>query len=333
MKAFSVSSTSQVCFSRGQLQYYNPVQNASNERDRSNSYVANANARFRFAPRQWSFLGQTETEVLASDNSPNIGWREYFAWGTGDNPVYFAGSNDAQHVTNHLNGTNYDWGYWLTNLIGSNYHNNRVWRTPTRSEYDYVFKSEDRNATDHAKFAWAKITNAKYGVVITNQQVTNTKSIYGCILIPDGVTASELKGGSDGISTFETGETRPTKYKYRNDNVYTTTQFEYLEAKGCIFFPCIGMFVMTSPNVGNNTLERGWDSNNPQGRYWSETSSTTQRYSQASLMWFQSKDIDLATTHDYTSTSANYDDPCRYLNCVRLVCNYGTPYIWDPDQM
>ena len=76
MKAFSVSSTQKVCFSRGYAQYNMVSQ------------------KWRFAPRQWSFLNQTAPNYHATTNqfdfqgtSYNGQWIEFFGWATGDNPT------------------------------------------------------------------------------------------------------------------------------------------------------------------------------------------------------------------------------------------------------
>lgn len=100
---FSVSPTKKVRFSKGNLQY----QPSSNT--------------WRFAENQYDFIGLDNANI-ASDYS---GWLDYFAWGTGNNPLLY--STDISDYT-----TFYDWG---DNVI---LNTQGQWRTLSKDEWEYM---------------------------------------------------------------------------------------------------------------------------------------------------------------------------------------------------
>ena len=331
MKAFTVDGNgTQVCFSRGLVQYYNHA----------------TNSRWRFAQRQWAFTGRTSITVNYpginnNDADRNVAWREHFPWASGNNPVYLYALNENQceypnNTYGDLTGSSryvLDWG---NNFVNSNTTrgigtNVRLWRTPSRAEYDYVFKGRTATygaITGSVKYGWARITGVPAGYPDGSSV---SPYLYGCILIPDSVdwhTFNEVQSLITAQFVSPEGE---SQIKRRTDNTYSTAQLEYLEAKGCIFFPCIGGFF--GATGGSIISYRNWDDRGlePALKCWTCSQSTSQTHTQAFAMYFQSQDVDLGSS-DVTATSL-YDDAARYLNCVRLVCNFGTPYVWDPDQM
>ncbi len=119
---FSVSSTQQVYFSQGNLQYQ-----ASTDT-------------WRFAEHQYDYVGtQTADDygyyggnVSGSDNrsisSTYNGWIDLFGWGTGSNPTLSSSYPEDY-------GTFVDWG---SNAISNGGNTANRWRTLTRAEWDYL---------------------------------------------------------------------------------------------------------------------------------------------------------------------------------------------------
>ncbi len=102
--AFSVSSTQQVYFSPGNLQYHP------------------ADDEWRFAENQTDYIGDANSNISSTYN----GWIDLFGWGTGANPTNSSTDyNDYQ--------TFVDWG---TNQIGADVPN--TWRTLTYDEWYYL---------------------------------------------------------------------------------------------------------------------------------------------------------------------------------------------------
>ena len=106
-KPFSVSSSKQVYFSRGNLQYHP------------------ANNKWRFAENQTDYIGEDNGNYSSAYN----GWLDLFGWST--NATNF-GVNTSTSNSDYL-GSFVDWG---TNQIGSDAPN--TWRTLTNSEWSYV---------------------------------------------------------------------------------------------------------------------------------------------------------------------------------------------------
>ena len=119
--AFSINSSQQVLFSKGNLQY-----NA-------------ATGDWRFAENQYDVISG------ANSNISNIynGYIDLFGWGTSgyENKYPYMTSttnSDYGDGTNNIAGTNYDWGQ---NCLISNGGERGDWRTLTASEWTYIFEN------------------------------------------------------------------------------------------------------------------------------------------------------------------------------------------------
>lgn len=109
---FSVSTTQQIAFSSGNLQYH-PLNN-----------------QWRFAESQIDCVGEANANI-----SPTYaGWVDLFCWGTGDEPTRIVTNNNA-----YLNFV--DWG---TNSIGTDTAN--TWRTMSADELRYILFSRPNAA-------------------------------------------------------------------------------------------------------------------------------------------------------------------------------------------
>lgn len=109
---FSVSSSKQVYFSKGNLQY----------QPSSNSW--------RFASNQWETMGNSNTKI----SSTYSGWIDLFCWGTGNAP-YQSSVNNADYSSFS------DWGWY--------YDRYDSWRTLTIDEWNYLFNSRANASSKH----------------------------------------------------------------------------------------------------------------------------------------------------------------------------------------
>ncbi|MCQ2608472.1 MAG: BACON domain-containing protein [Bacteroidales bacterium] len=111
---FSVSASSKVAFSQGNLQYQ-----------------ASTNT-WRFAEHQYDMIGDANKNV----SSTYSGWIDLFGWGTsgynGRNAYSLSGNDDGADIA----GTNYDWGVY--NKISNGGNVAGQWRTLTLKEWEYV---------------------------------------------------------------------------------------------------------------------------------------------------------------------------------------------------
>ena len=104
---FSVSSSKQVLFSSGNLQYHP------------------ANNKWRFAENQTDYVGDANANISSTYN----GWLDLFGWSTGATNFGVSTSEDDDYYS----GSFVDWG---TNKIGNDAPN--TWRTLTYDEWYYL---------------------------------------------------------------------------------------------------------------------------------------------------------------------------------------------------
>ena len=110
VKAFSVSESKQVTFSKGNLQYH-PAKN-----------------KWRFAQSQLDYIGEANSNCSSSYN----GWLDLFGWSTSSTNFGVSTSTNE----NDYSGSFVDWG---TNKIGNDAPN--TWRTLTKDEWEYLLKT------------------------------------------------------------------------------------------------------------------------------------------------------------------------------------------------
>ena len=114
--AFSVSSSKQVVFSSGNLQYHP------------------ANNKWRFAENQTDYVGDANANISSTYN----GWLDLFGWSTSATNFGVSTSTNS----NDYSGSFVDWG---TNKIGNDAPN--TWRTLTYDEWKYL-RYDRTNADD-----------------------------------------------------------------------------------------------------------------------------------------------------------------------------------------
>lgn len=140
--SFSVSDSTKVCFSPGNLQY-----------------KASTNT-WRFAGHQWDLM----LESNKHKSSDYDGWIDLFPWGTsGYNGLqpYKTDLSDADYAegASDISGTNYDWGVYNIISDATDYN----WRTMTMDEWLYLLNR--RETTSGIKYAIVQI-NGNYGLVL-----------------------------------------------------------------------------------------------------------------------------------------------------------------------
>ena len=152
---FSVSDSTKVYFSQGNLQYQ-----ASSKT-------------WRFAEHQFDIVGFDNKNISEKYN----GWIDLFGWGTsgynGKNP-YMTSTNYSDYGDgyNDIAGTSYDWGVY--NKISNGGNSAGMWRTLTSSEWYYLISGR-----------------AQAGRLMGQGRVNN---VNGLILLPDGwETPSSVK--------------------------------------------------------------------------------------------------------------------------------------------
>ena len=154
-KPFSVSSTKQVYFSHGNLQY----QASSNK--------------WRFAKEQYDFIYKYASfgTVENADNtqtSPSYnGWIDLFGWGTGNNPTLLSQDlADYSHFT--------DWGSNPIQDKNGVTSGSNVWRTMSKDEWEFLL--ETRNNAANLKGV---------GGILRTEPRAKEGFMKGIILLPD----------------------------------------------------------------------------------------------------------------------------------------------------
>ncbi len=208
---FSVSATTQVQFSQGNLQYQ-----------------ASTNT-WRFAEHQWDMVGMGYGQTNESnycyiggtvENSDNrqisatySGWIDLFGWGTGSNPT-----NTSTDYSDYSTFT--DWG---TNAISNGGNTANVWRTLTKDEWVYLFNTR----TD---------ASSKYGAAKVN-------GVTGIVILPDVWSLPSDCGFTAGMTSASNW------YDWSlvaSTNNYTSAQWSQMESAGAVFLPAAGYRLGTS---------------------------------------------------------------------------------------
>lgn len=112
---FSISSTTQVYFSQGNLQYRASTQT------------------WQFAANQYDIIGSANQNISSSYS----GWIDLFGWGTGSNPTNSSTSNSSY-------STFTDWG---NNAISNGGNQGGLWRTLTKDEWSYLLSGRPNAAS------------------------------------------------------------------------------------------------------------------------------------------------------------------------------------------
>ena len=208
---FSVSATLKVHFSKGNLQYQASTQT------------------WRFAQNQYTSIGNGNLNA----SSTYTGWIDLFAWGSSGYKIapYIKSTTESTFYIDgdknkSIAGTNYDWGAYIG--ISNGGGSNGLWRTLTKSEWQYLLGSRANAAS---KYSLGKVAG-----------------VYGLILLPDNWT---LPSGC----TFKAKA-------FFDKNVYTATVWKQMEQAGAVFLPCCGFVTPTGTIISRMSPDQGsyWSS-------------------------------------------------------------------------
>ena len=235
---FSVSDTRQVRFSQGNLQYQPST------------------GTWQFAANQYDRVSKAGNEQIAPGYD---GWIDLFGWGTsGVDPrclptEIFASSTETVYGPeggHSLVGeyASYDWGVY--NPVSNGGNRPGLWRTLTQEEWEYLCQGR------------ADARSLCGGGTIK----TDTESICGLILLPDGWTLP------DGASF--------TAAPGYGSNTYTPGQWQAMQQAGAIFLPACGG--RSSDPADDGGWEVSVSNFNLTGHYWT----TTQTYNEHSACHF-----------------------------------------------
>lgn len=182
---YSVSSSKQVYFSKGNLQY-----------------IGNATTPYwKFAEEQYEYLrdnGQGSSSISVN--------RDLFGRGTSgynNKHPYMTSGTSGDYICDDFSNTNYDWGVYNPIVNGGNTPG--LWRTPTGSEFEYVFKNRPGNRCaqvvidgikgvilfsdgwDSSLFKFVQINpgnNPKVATIITLDEWKNSIEVHGAVFLP-----------------------------------------------------------------------------------------------------------------------------------------------------
>ncbi len=304
---FSVSDTSKVLFSPGNLQW--------SAKNGGNTATTHAVAGGGTAPGTWRFaLHQYDTIGIGNDNASSTygGWIDVFGWATSgwDNTSVYSQTiryNPWDTATNRIDGyyfkgygpynsssapiditganANYDWGVY--NAINNPKTNTTdppgTWRTPTISEWRYVIGKYTFSQTSR------RITGS--GLLYAH---ANVVGVNGVILLPDN--------WSPATYTFIRPNGVLNMGVDYSDNVISAADWSRLENAGCVFLPAAGFRYGDMLAVGS------------QGCYWSSTAHSS--YGTAYNFEIHSYYLDADNVSSYGG-----DQPCMG-ESVRLVKDY-----------
>ena len=233
---FSVSSTKQVMFSKGNLQYkastgefrfadnqYTALKNGGGN---ITSQVYNMHSSSSATTKSSSYSSATISSQSGRNNNTNyidlfasgtdgVSSTVYYPWensrGTGGTGYtgYIPSNGHYRNVTTKGSG---DWGW--NNQISNGGSSNHVWRVLEFSEWDYLISSRP-NAS--SLYGYGKIGSV-YGIII----------LPDCWALPAG--CSFTGGGHSDV------------------NIYTTGQWTNMENNGAVFLPATGYVSTSSPS-------------------------------------------------------------------------------------
>lgn len=182
----------QVVFSQGNLQYQPSTDT------------------WRFAASQLTTLGLANTQI---SETTYTGWLDLFGWGTGTNPTNYS-SNWQDYPS---------YNEWGNNAISNGGNTQNLWRTLTKSEWDYLFF---KRANASSLFGFGQIDDTK-GLIILPDNWTNPADI--------SFTPSTLKG-----LVAKNNYYANTDGKNYTHNLLTSEQWTKMEANGAVFLPATG---------------------------------------------------------------------------------------------
>ena len=233
LPVFSVSATTQVVFSPGNLQW-----SATNGGNTATTHAvadsSTAAGTWRFAPNQWDTIGASNSNI----DSSYTGWIDLFGWGTSgynNKYPYMTSTNptDYGNEDNNISGTNYDWGVYnaIYNAKTNTTDAPGTWRTLTKDEWTYLLNT--RVTTSGIRYAKGTVMG-----------------VSGLIIVPDN--------WSNAVYALDSTNTKTATW---TSNIINADNWAEIEAAGCVFLPAAGnRSGARVRNIGSG------------GYYWSATS-------------------------------------------------------------
>ena len=207
---FSVSETTKVHFSQGNLQYQ-----------------ASTNT-WRFAENQYDALGSANSAI----SSTNEGWIDMFGWGTSG---YDNTANDPQAVNYQPWSSSTTKSSDATNCFGYGPSTTMTDKnlTGTSAKYDWgVFNAISNGGGQEGM--WRSLTSEEWNYILnTRNQAESLRSqatvcgVHGYVLLPDDFTLP------DGLSWTKLANNWDT-------NTYGTQAWNAMESAGAVFLPAAG---------------------------------------------------------------------------------------------
>ena len=296
---FSVSETTKVRFSQGNLQF-NATQGEHITAD-GNTHTGT----WRFAANQYDIIGSNNKKISSSYE----GWIDLFMWATSgydnttndpyavnyqpwstsssivNNSYNYAGYGPSTNMLdNSLIGTsaNYDWGVYNSITNGGNQAG--MWRTLTKDEWVYLFYGR----TNAEKlFGLGRVNGINGTILLPDDWITPDDLTF----LPSTERDLEVNQYNKYSNTSSSGE------NYSN-NTYSASEWQKMEAAGAVFLPAAGRrYLYNNQSVVNDIIYSGM--------YWAST--RVDKW-QAYILYFYSSYL-----------SANTSGECHVGCSVRLV--------------
>lgn len=201
------------------------------------------NLRYIQSAKQWAFA-DLQSDIIGAANMVDIvtlgDTIDLFGWSTDNTTAPFGISASIDKVNYRGNFVD-----WAVNAIGTDTAN--IWRTLTKDEWIYILFYRDRAAE-----------LAGMGGILLDGD-----TVHGLIILPDNWDFTGMPTfkplATNGMIT-EAGVYRDRAfYNHYQDNIYTPTLWNRMEAAGAVFLPAAGDRYMGVNNV------------NVYGNYWAST--------------------------------------------------------------
>lgn len=288
---FSISSTQQVFFSQGNLQW-SYTGGGSTATSHNVNGGSTADGTWRFAEHQYDVIGYTSGNTTVSGREFQADWIDLFPRGCSgyDNQYPYLLTNVPACSTG-MAGSNYDWGIY--NAISNGGNTPNLWHTLSAAEWEYVISIRP-NASSLAKAA-------------------TVNSVSGYILLPDN-WSWDWDSDNSLLAIFNQGDAK--------NRIFSDEQWRHMEKHGAVFLPQGGRLKLKFNNNGFDKIE---DINN--GCYYWTTTDTTTTDKNGTKYYYTTVSLSVdKNAVKLTSTSNEYKtDNNKFLYAVRLVQNYVAP--------
>ena len=199
---FSISSTEQIQFSKGNLQYQ-----ASTDT-------------WRFAENQWDTVGVANKNISESYD----GWIDLFGFSTGNKPT-----ERSQYYDNYETTFNHDWG---ANAISNGGNEPNHWRTMSPDEWAYIF--HDR-ANAKSRLGLGTVNGVNGFILLPDDWEKPISMEFASCAVKGFETQWN---GNPKICNYYDESVYADHYP---DNVYTSEEWQVMEQAGAVFLPAAGL--------------------------------------------------------------------------------------------